>query len=112
MMPNRLPDEVRPVEELPPLAEAKLVAPRQRRGMVRRARIDRALEAGADMPVTLVVAPAGYGKTTAVRNWSEGSPAALAWVTLDGLDNDLRPPVDVCRRRRSTASARVSAVGR
>jgi LuxR family maltose regulon positive regulatory protein len=89
MMPNRPPDEVRPAEELPPLAEAKLVAPRQRRGMVRRPRIDRALEAGADMPVTLVVAPAGYGKTTAVRNWSEGSPAALAWVTLDGLDNDL-----------------------
>jgi hypothetical protein len=60
MMRNRLPDELRPVEELPPLAEAKLAAPRRRRGMVRRPRIDRALEAGADMPVTLVVAPAGY----------------------------------------------------
>ena len=74
---------------LPPLAEAKLVAPRLRRGMVRRPRIDRALDAGSDMRVSLVVAPAGYGKTTAVRNWSEGTAAALAWVTLDGFDNDL-----------------------
>ena len=40
-------------------------------------------------PLTLVVAPAGYGKTTAVRAWAEGSGAALAWVTLDTLDNDL-----------------------
>ena len=46
-------------------------------------------DAGSDMRVCLVVAPAGYGKTTAVRNWSEGTPAALAWVTLDSLDNDL-----------------------
>ena len=64
------------------------MAPRQRRGMVHRARINSAIEAGADMPLTLVVAPPGYGKTTAVRNWSEGSAASLAWVTLDRLDND------------------------
>jgi LuxR family transcriptional regulator, maltose regulon positive regulatory protein len=89
MTPDRVSSEPRPSQELPPLAEAKLAAPRQRRGMVRRPRIERALDAGADMAVTLVVAPAGYGKTTAVRDWSEGNPAAFAWVTLDGLDNDL-----------------------
>ena len=46
-------------------------------------------DAGSDMRVSLVVAPAGYGKTTAVRNWSGGAAAALAWVTLDSFDNDL-----------------------
>lgn len=76
-------------EDLLPLAEAKLVAPRKVRGMVRRPRIDQTIEAGAETAVTLVVAPAGYGKTTAVRAWSEDSGASLAWVTLDALDNDL-----------------------
>ena len=75
-------------EELPPLAEAKLAAPRQRAGMVRRPRIARSLEAGADAALTLVAAPAGYGKTTAVRAWCATSETALAWVTLDEGDND------------------------
>ncbi len=81
--------ELRPAKELPPLAEAKLAAPRQRGGMVQRARLVRALEAGADAALTLVVAPPGYGKTTAVRAWAERSEAALAWVTLDAFDNDV-----------------------
>lgn len=38
--------------------------------------------------MTLVAAPAGYGKTTAVRTWAERSGSALAWVTLDAGDND------------------------
>ena len=38
--------------------------------------------------LTLVAAPAGYGKTTAVRAWTADRDAALAWVTLDAGDND------------------------
>jgi LuxR family maltose regulon positive regulatory protein len=70
------------------LAEAKLAAPRQRAGIVARPRIMQALEAGAGAALTLVAAPAGYGKTTAVRAWCAGSETALAWVTLDLGDND------------------------
>jgi len=81
--------DLRPADELLPLAEAKLAAPRQRSGMVPRPRVLDALEAGADAPLTLVAAPAGYGKTTAVRAWCERSGTALAWVTLDAGDNDL-----------------------
>jgi LuxR family transcriptional regulator, maltose regulon positive regulatory protein len=88
-MPDRVSSALRPAAELPPLAEAKLMAPRLRRGMVHRARIDQAVEADTDMALTLVVAPVGYGKTTAVRAWAERNGAALAWVTLDPLDNDL-----------------------
>ena len=43
---------------------------------------------GKAVPVTLVAAPAGYGKTTAVRAWCAARRAAPAWVTLDGGDND------------------------
>ncbi len=71
-----------------PLAEAKLAAPRQRSGMVARRHVLRALDAGEEAALTLVAAPAGYGKTTAVRAWCAGVGAPLAWVTLDAGDND------------------------
>jgi LuxR family maltose regulon positive regulatory protein len=76
-----------PTEGLP-LAEAKLSAPRERRGMVQRRRLDRALDGAGGAALTLVAAPAGYGKTTAVRSWCAGHESVFAWVTLDVGDND------------------------
>ena len=40
--------------------------------------------------LTLVVAPAGYGKTMLVSCWLEASSSPSAWVSLDENDNDLR----------------------
>ncbi len=74
---------------LPPLVESKLAAPGVRRGVVDRPRIRMALDAGDEAALTLIAAPAGYGKTTSVRAWCENVDAALAWVTLDAGDNDL-----------------------
>jgi LuxR family maltose regulon positive regulatory protein len=74
--------------ELWPLAEAKLATPRQRAGLVDRPRILRALDAGAETALTLVAAPPGFGKSTAVRAWCAKRTAAHAWVTLDVRDND------------------------
>lgn len=87
-MMARGPSGLRVSDELPPLAEAKLAPPRQRRGLVLRPRLDHAIEMGAEAALTLVAAPAGYGKTTAVRAWCESSGIALAWLTLDAGDND------------------------
>ena len=70
------------------LVEAKLAAPSARRGLVDRPRVRRALDAGRDALLTLVAAPAGYGKTTEVRAWCADLDAALAWVSLDAGDND------------------------
>ncbi len=56
--------------------------------MVPRPRIVQSLQDGADAALTLVAAPPGYGKTTAVRAWCASSDRALAWVTLDAGDND------------------------
>jgi LuxR family transcriptional regulator, maltose regulon positive regulatory protein len=83
-----VPAGFRLTDELPPLAEAKLAAPRLRRGLVARRRLEQDLEAGTESALTLVAAPAGYGKTTAVRAWAECSGSALAWVTLDAGDNE------------------------
>src|SRR3954468_10033060 len=73
---------------LPPLAEAKLAPPRPRPGIVARPRIMEMLDGGWRSALTVVAAPAGYGKTTAVREWSAQRDAALAWVTLDASDAD------------------------
>jgi LuxR family maltose regulon positive regulatory protein len=35
-----------------------------------------------------VVAPTGYGKTTLLAQWAEGSGQAFAWVSADEQDND------------------------
>ena len=71
-----------------PLVEAKLALPSLRHGVVDRPRVRRALDPGRDAALTLVAAPAGYGKTTAVRDWCARLDAALAWVALDAGDND------------------------
>jgi LuxR family maltose regulon positive regulatory protein len=48
-------------------------------------RLDRRLH----RPLTLVSAPAGYGKSTLVSCWVEASKLPCTWVSLDEDDNDL-----------------------
>jgi LuxR family maltose regulon positive regulatory protein len=42
-----------------------------------------------DAPITSVVAPAGYGKTTLLAQWASRTPSKVAWLSLDRHDNDL-----------------------
>ena len=57
---------------------------------VSRERLVRRLLDAQDLPVALIVAPAGYGKTTVLSQWSEGDERPFAWVNLDAEDNDPR----------------------
>jgi LuxR family maltose regulon positive regulatory protein len=50
----------------------------------------RLLDAGRSRPLTLVSAPAGYGKSVLVSSWLEGSDWATVWVSLDENDSDLK----------------------
>ena len=70
--------------------EAKLHPPAARTKWVLRDRLVHALERSTtDFPLTLVAAPAGYGKTTAVAQWlDQMTERSLAWVSLDSADND------------------------
>jgi LuxR family maltose regulon positive regulatory protein len=77
-----------PENDSPPLAEALITVPSVRPGVVERPRVRAALYAPSSAALTLVAAPVGYGKTTAVREWCSHIDAALAWVTLDAGDND------------------------
>ncbi|HEX4520818.1 MAG TPA: LuxR C-terminal-related transcriptional regulator [Gaiellaceae bacterium] len=76
------------------LVEAKLAPPRLRPGLLARTHLLDALDEGEGTALTLVAAPAGYGKTTMVRAWCAHRGSALAWVTLDARDND---PVQLWR---------------
>jgi LuxR family maltose regulon positive regulatory protein len=73
-----------------PFLEAKLHPPSVRADWVDRARLLRQLEAATRCPITLIAAPAGYGKTTLVAQWlaSAREPRVTAWVSLDSSDND------------------------
>ena len=55
---------------------------------VRRRRLLTQLLAADAPPFVVVVAPAGYGKTTLLCDWSAADPRPFAWVTLHrGLDD-------------------------
>ena len=41
-----------------------------------------------DVPLVLLTAPAGYGKTTALSQWAAADGRRFAWVTLDEADGD------------------------
>ncbi|MCX6032756.1 MAG: LuxR C-terminal-related transcriptional regulator [Chloroflexi bacterium] len=95
-----------------PLLATKLTVPPPRPALVARPRLMARLADGLARPVTLISAPAGFGKTTVVAEWlhdsagekgSRGaeeqgmlssaplppcSPAQTAWLSLDEGDND------------------------
>ena len=76
-----------------PLLETKLYIPRLRRGLVARPRLSERLNRGAESKLTLVSAPAGFGKTTLLAEWLAGTPAdgrSTAWLSLDPGDNSPR----------------------
>ena len=51
------------------LLETKLYVPRSPRGLVPRPRLSERLDRGAASKLTLVSAPAGFGKTTLLAEW-------------------------------------------
>jgi LuxR family maltose regulon positive regulatory protein len=76
-----------------PLLETKLYVPRSRRPLVPRPRLSERLDRGTGSTLTLVSAPAGFGKTTLLTEWLAAGPAApagerlVAWLSLDRADN-------------------------
>jgi LuxR family maltose regulon positive regulatory protein len=62
--------------------------PRPRRGVLRRERLLRRLVQASDVPLVLLVAPAGYGKTTLLAQWVEGEERPAAWISVRDADND------------------------
>ncbi len=70
------------------LVDTKFFKPLVRRSLVARARLSEALARGADAKLTLISAPAGFGKTTALVGWlAQADPQRpVAWLSLDESD--------------------------
>ena len=68
----------------------KLHRPRIDRNFVGRPHLLEQLDQRCQRPLTLISAPAGYGKTSLVISWMEASDSPNAWVSLDEGDNDLQ----------------------
>lgn len=79
-----------PAPTQPPLLAAKLRRPAVPRHAVPRpaliARLNDGLSAGR--PLTLIAAPAGYGKTTLASEWAAQVDGPVAWLALDEADDD------------------------
>jgi LuxR family maltose regulon positive regulatory protein len=77
-----------------PLLATKLYLPRPQPRVVARPRLIEHLDRGTASNLTLVSAPAGFGKTTVLAAWLAVGPAAsadvrsAAWLSLDRADND------------------------
>src|SRR5215207_6391928 len=84
-------DRPRQITSTDPLLSTKLSLPSARSSLVARPRLSERLEEGLGRKLTLVSAPAGFGKTTLLSMWlaaSYGSGRSVAWLSLDPADND------------------------
>lgn len=69
------------------LLAAKLSVPKPRRGSVSRAELIEAARASG-CRVVGITAPAGYGKSTLLSQWALAEDRRVAWVSLNGFDDD------------------------
>lgn len=74
---------------IPVLATKLYIPPPPRKAVLRPGLLER-LNAGLHRKLTLIAAPAGFGKTTLVSAWAAGCGPRVAWLSLDEGDSDLQ----------------------
>jgi LuxR family maltose regulon positive regulatory protein len=71
-----------------PILATKLYIPPPRPKVVPRPRLVEQLNEGLHRKLTLISAPAGFGKTTLVSAWVASCDRQVAWLSLDEADSD------------------------
>ena len=71
-----------------PILATKLYLPHVRSEIVLRSRLIEQLNLGLHHKLTLVSAPAGFGKTTLIGEWTATSNRPTAWLSLDVGDSE------------------------
>src|SRR5215212_9156221 len=71
-----------------PLLATKLYIPPPRLNIVLRPRLIERLNEGLHHKLTLISAPAGFGKTTLLSQWLATCQGSVAWLALDKGEND------------------------
>ncbi|MFS0836479.1 LuxR C-terminal-related transcriptional regulator [Paenibacillus sp. 1P03SA] len=74
--------------DAPVILKTKITTPFPKADLVARERLTDSLSRGIDGRLTLVCAPAGFGKTTLLTQWAHNSRHTCAWLSLDARDND------------------------
>src|SRR5512138_96972 len=78
-----------PATELrPPLLKTKISVPRLPGDFIHRPRLTDRINQGMKCPLTLITAPAGFGKTNLLIEWTRQTNLPVAWLTIDRDDND------------------------
>ncbi len=75
-------------DALTPLLATRFHRPLPRTHLVRRPQLAERLAQGVMGPLTLVSAPAGFGKTTLLAQWLAESGMPVAWLSLEPGDNE------------------------
>jgi LuxR family maltose regulon positive regulatory protein len=73
----------------PPLLRTKISIPRLPGEFIHRPRLTERINQGVKGPLTLLAAPAGFGKTNLLIEWTKETTLPVAWLTIDSDDNDL-----------------------
>ena len=71
----------------PWLLKTKLYRPFVRPEFVLRPNLMKQLDGGLNSKVTVISAPAGYGKTSLISAWASECQCPVAWLSLDEEDN-------------------------
>src|SRR5437762_527715 len=71
-----------------PILATKLYITPPRPKVVPRPRLIERLNEGLHRKLTLISAPAGFGKTTLLSEWVSGCERPVAWLSLDEGDNE------------------------
>lgn len=66
---------------------SKIVIPENTSNIVSRARLRGILDGAIRKPIVLVVAPAGYGKTSMLASWAHQSSYNIGWYSITATDN-------------------------
>lgn len=72
-----------------PIAQTKVVLPRRRTGLLSRQRLIKLFNDLIDHRLTVITAPAGYGKTTLLVDVAHQIELPVCWYAVDALDNDV-----------------------
>jgi LuxR family maltose regulon positive regulatory protein len=71
-----------------PVLHSKLYILPAPREWIPRPRLVERLDAGREKKLTLISAPAGFGKTTLLSSWIAQTEIPIAWLSIDEGDND------------------------